>query len=74
MQTFGSHLHVLCVQAVHAEMEEALHEKDELKMRVHSYISEVARIENIMLAKVSSNTLHSSSIVTLGVSLKGIVF
>lgn len=55
-------------------MEEALHEKDELKMRVHSYISEVARIENIMLAKVSSNTLHSSSIVTLGVSLKGIVF
>ncbi|XP_041704703.1 centrosomal protein of 135 kDa isoform X2 [Coregonus clupeaformis] len=38
-------------QAVHAEMEEALHEKDELKMRVHSYISEVARIENMMLAK-----------------------
>jgi hypothetical protein len=55
-------------------MEEALHEKDELKMRVHSYISEVARIENIMLAKVSSNTLHSSSIFTLDVSLKGIVF
>ncbi|XP_014024490.1 centrosomal protein of 135 kDa isoform X1 [Salmo salar] len=42
-------------QAVHAEMEEALHEKDELKMRVHSYISEVARIENIMLAKEQEN-------------------
>uniref|UniRef100_A0A8C7GFZ9 Centrosomal protein 135 n=1 Tax=Oncorhynchus kisutch TaxID=8019 RepID=A0A8C7GFZ9_ONCKI len=42
-------------QAVHAEMEEALHEKDELKMRVHSYISEVARIENIMLAKEKEN-------------------
>ncbi|CAB1332076.1 unnamed protein product [Coregonus sp. 'balchen'] len=42
-------------QAVHAEMEEALHEKDELKMRVHSYISEVARIENMMLAKEQEN-------------------
>ncbi|XP_023855094.1 centrosomal protein of 135 kDa isoform X1 [Salvelinus sp. IW2-2015] len=42
-------------QAVHAEMEDALHEKDELKMRVHSYISEVARIENIMLAKEKEN-------------------
>lgn len=41
-------------QAVHAEMEEAFHEKDELKMRVQSYISEVARIENIMAAKVRS--------------------
>ncbi|XP_012677322.2 centrosomal protein of 135 kDa isoform X1 [Clupea harengus] len=38
-------------QAVHAEMEEAYHEKDELKMRVQSYISEVARIENLMAAK-----------------------
>ncbi|XP_071261101.1 centrosomal protein of 135 kDa-like [Salvelinus alpinus] len=36
-------------------MEDALHEKDELKMRVHSYISEVARIENIMLAKEKEN-------------------
>uniref|UniRef100_A0A6Q2Y4V0 Centrosomal protein 135 n=1 Tax=Esox lucius TaxID=8010 RepID=A0A6Q2Y4V0_ESOLU len=42
-------------QAVHAEMEEALHEKDELKMRVHSYISEVARIENMMTIKEQEN-------------------
>uniref|UniRef100_A0AAY4D472 Centrosomal protein of 135 kDa n=1 Tax=Denticeps clupeoides TaxID=299321 RepID=A0AAY4D472_9TELE len=42
-------------QAVHAEMEEALHEKDELKMRVHSYISEVARMENLMAAKEQEN-------------------
>lgn len=33
------------------EMEEALHEKDELKMRVHSYISEVSRIEKLMATK-----------------------
>ncbi|XP_071371659.1 centrosomal protein of 135 kDa [Centroberyx affinis] len=38
-------------QAVHAEMEEALHEKDDLKLRVHSYISEVSRIEKLMAAK-----------------------
>ncbi|KAL2089887.1 hypothetical protein ACEWY4_014575 [Coilia grayii] len=38
-------------QAVHAEMDEAFHDKEELKMRVHSYISEVARIENLMAAK-----------------------
>ncbi|XP_062412603.1 centrosomal protein of 135 kDa [Sardina pilchardus] len=42
-------------QAVHAEMEEAFHEKDELKMRVQSYISEVARIENLMAAKELEN-------------------
>ncbi|KAJ7986476.1 hypothetical protein DPEC_G00340280 [Dallia pectoralis] len=42
-------------QAVHAEMEENLHEKDELKMRVHSYISEVARIENMMAVKEQEN-------------------
>lgn len=41
-----------CVKAVHREMEEALREKDELKMRVHSYISEVAKIEKMMTAKV----------------------
>ncbi|KAJ0065301.1 hypothetical protein NL108_007027 [Boleophthalmus pectinirostris] len=41
-------------QAVHLEMEEALHEKDELKLRVHSYITEVARIEKVMAAKVRS--------------------
>nr|XP_020459149.1 centrosomal protein of 135 kDa isoform X2 [Monopterus albus] len=42
-------------QAVHMEMEEALHEKDELKMRVHSYISEVSRIEKLMAAKEQEN-------------------
>ena len=48
---------VVFVQAVHVEMEEALHEKDELKMRVHSYISEVARIEKLMATKASENSL-----------------
>ncbi|XP_068599752.1 centrosomal protein of 135 kDa [Brachionichthys hirsutus] len=42
-------------QAVHVEMEQALHEKDELKMRVHSYISEVSRIEKMMAAKEQEN-------------------
>uniref|UniRef100_A0A3B4DME1 Centrosomal protein of 135 kDa n=1 Tax=Pygocentrus nattereri TaxID=42514 RepID=A0A3B4DME1_PYGNA len=42
-------------QAVHAEMEEALRERDELKMRVHSYISEVAKIEKLMAAKEQDN-------------------
>ncbi|CAL8306953.1 unnamed protein product [Lota lota] len=38
-------------QTVHAEMEDAMHEKDELKSRVHSYISEVARIEKLITSK-----------------------
>ncbi|XP_063748208.1 centrosomal protein of 135 kDa isoform X1 [Eleginops maclovinus] len=42
-------------QAVHVEMEEALHEKDELKMRIHSYISEVSRIEKMIAAKEQEN-------------------
>lgn len=42
-------------QAVHLETEEALHEKDELKLRVHSYISEVARIEKLMATKEQEN-------------------
>uniref|UniRef100_A0A4W6CK48 Centrosomal protein 135 n=1 Tax=Lates calcarifer TaxID=8187 RepID=A0A4W6CK48_LATCA len=42
-------------QAVHIEMEEALHEKDELKLRVHSYISEVSRIEKLMAMKEQEN-------------------
>ncbi|KAM7410372.1 hypothetical protein PAMA_001694 [Pampus argenteus] len=42
-------------QAVHMEMEEALHEKDELKLRVHSYISEVSRIEKLMVTKEQEN-------------------
>lgn len=33
-------------------MEEALHEKDEMKLRVHSYISEVSRIEKLIASKV----------------------
>lgn len=45
----------LFVQAVHIEMEEALHEKDELKLRVHSYISEVSRIEKLMAMKAREN-------------------
>uniref|UniRef100_A0A4W4GW01 Centrosomal protein of 135 kDa n=1 Tax=Electrophorus electricus TaxID=8005 RepID=A0A4W4GW01_ELEEL len=42
-------------QTVHAEMEAALSERDELKMRVHSYICEVARFENMMAAKEQEN-------------------
>ncbi|XP_034439541.1 centrosomal protein of 135 kDa isoform X1 [Hippoglossus hippoglossus] len=42
-------------QAVHMEMEEAMHEKDELKLRVHSYISEVSRIEKLMATKEQEN-------------------
>lgn len=47
----------LFVQTVHVEMEEALHEKDELKLRVHSYISEVSRIEKLMATKARENLL-----------------
>ncbi|KAK2835857.1 hypothetical protein Q5P01_016341 [Channa striata] len=42
-------------QAVHMEMEEALHEKDELKLRVQSYISDVSRMEKLMEAKEQEN-------------------
>lgn len=42
-----------CVKAVHREMEEALKERDELKMRVRSYICEVAKVEKMMAAKVN---------------------
>lgn len=31
-----------------------MHQKDDLKMRVHSYIAEVARVENMMALKVST--------------------
>ncbi|XDV42119.1 hypothetical protein PO909_010851 [Leuciscus waleckii] len=56
-------------QAVHAEMQEALNERDELKLRVHSYISEVARIESLMAGKEQENrdmlerfrTIHTDS-------------
>ncbi|XP_041647800.1 centrosomal protein of 135 kDa [Cheilinus undulatus] len=43
-------------QAIRVEMEEVLHEKDELKLRVHSYISEVSRIENLMATKEQENS------------------
>ncbi|KAK7889598.1 hypothetical protein WMY93_025158 [Mugilogobius chulae] len=42
-------------QVIHVEMEEVLHEKDELKLRVHSYITEVARIEKVIAAKEQEN-------------------
>ncbi|XP_029001754.1 centrosomal protein of 135 kDa isoform X2 [Betta splendens] len=42
-------------QAVHMEMEDVLHNKDELKLRVHAYISEVSRIEKMMAAKEQEN-------------------
>lgn len=42
-------------QAVHVEIEEALHEKEEMKLRVHSYISEVAQIEKVIAAKEQEN-------------------
>lgn len=47
----------LFMQAVHVEMEEALHEKDELKLRVHSYITEVSRIEKLMATKAGENLI-----------------
>ncbi|XP_056894777.1 centrosomal protein of 135 kDa [Takifugu flavidus] len=42
-------------QVVHAEMEDALHERDELKLRVHSYIIEVSKIEKLVAAKEQEN-------------------
>lgn len=45
------------MQAVHIEMEQALNDKDELKLRVHSYISEVSRVEKLMAAKVKEKLL-----------------
>ncbi|XP_008305394.1 centrosomal protein of 135 kDa isoform X3 [Cynoglossus semilaevis] len=42
-------------QAVHVEMQQAMHEKDDLKLRVHSYITEVAKIEKLMATKEQEN-------------------
>ncbi|XP_040190638.1 centrosomal protein of 135 kDa isoform X1 [Rana temporaria] len=42
-------------QTVSLELENAMHEKEELKLRVHGYISEVARIETLMAAKEQEN-------------------
>lgn len=50
---------IFFVQAVHAEMEESLHEKDELKLRLHSYISEVARVEKLIATKARKISLCS---------------
>lgn len=36
-------------------MEDALHERDELKIRIHSYITEVSRIETLIATKVRGN-------------------
>ncbi|XP_073501551.1 centrosomal protein of 135 kDa isoform X2 [Phyllobates terribilis] len=42
-------------QTVTLELENAIHEKEELKLRVHGYISEVSRIETLMAAKEQEN-------------------
>ncbi|XP_039606820.1 centrosomal protein of 135 kDa [Polypterus senegalus] len=42
-------------QRIRTEMEEAMHEKDELKLRVQTYITEVARIQNLMALKEKEN-------------------
>uniref|UniRef100_A0A8C9WFT2 Centrosomal protein 135 n=1 Tax=Scleropages formosus TaxID=113540 RepID=A0A8C9WFT2_SCLFO len=42
-------------QAVHVELEQAMRDQDDLKMRVHSYIAEVARVENMMALKEQEN-------------------
>lgn len=44
------------MKVVHAEMEDALHERDELKLRVHSYITEVSKIEKLFAVKARGNT------------------
>lgn len=44
-------------------MEEALHEKDELKLRVHSYISEVSRIEKLMATKVNTSVILPAPVI-----------
>lgn len=47
---------VLFLKAVHAEMEDALRQRDELKTRVHSYITEVSRVEELIASKARGNT------------------
>ncbi|XP_069600550.1 centrosomal protein of 135 kDa isoform X2 [Ranitomeya imitator] len=42
-------------QTVTLELENAVREKEELKLRVHGYISEVSRIETLMAAKEQEN-------------------
>lgn len=59
MKTCPSNVFLL-TQAVHVEMEQALHDKDELKLRVHSYITEVSRIEKLMATKVKEVWSYTS--------------
>ncbi|XP_068508303.1 centrosomal protein of 135 kDa-like isoform X2 [Syngnathus scovelli] len=42
-------------QVAHEKMEEALREREELKLRVHSYVNTVSRIENILKTKDQEN-------------------
>ncbi|CAN2388620.1 centriole-centriole cohesion [Pristimantis euphronides] len=42
-------------QTVTLELENAIHEKEELKLRVHGYISVVSKIETLMAAKEQEN-------------------
>ncbi|XP_057697804.1 centrosomal protein of 135 kDa isoform X2 [Corythoichthys intestinalis] len=42
-------------QTVHVELKEALRERDELKLRTHSYITKVAKIENLLKTKEQEN-------------------
>ncbi|XP_037106235.1 centrosomal protein of 135 kDa-like [Syngnathus acus] len=42
-------------QVAHERMEEALREREELKLRVHSYVNMVSRIENILKTKDQEN-------------------
>uniref|UniRef100_A0A8D0HJ81 Centrosomal protein 135 n=1 Tax=Sphenodon punctatus TaxID=8508 RepID=A0A8D0HJ81_SPHPU len=42
-------------QAITAELEETIHDKEEMKTRVHNYITEVSRFESLMTAKEQEN-------------------
>ncbi|XP_036619638.1 centrosomal protein of 135 kDa-like [Trichosurus vulpecula] len=42
-------------QAISLELEQAVHEKEEMKNRVHNYITEVSRCESLMAAKEQEN-------------------
>ena len=47
---------VLCgPQTVHAEMQRAMQDKDDLKIRVQAYIAEVARVERLIAAKARNH-------------------
>ncbi|XP_025942215.1 centrosomal protein of 135 kDa isoform X4 [Apteryx rowi] len=44
-----------CVKAVSTELEDAIREKEEMKTRVHNYITEVSRFESLMALKEKEN-------------------